>query len=122
MQEVEKLCGLQCTAQEIADWFHVSVDTLDRRMREERHVGFAEFFATYRTSGKIALRRTMFRLAESNAAMCIFLAKNHLGMVDKIETDITTKGQSLNDLTDAELVGIIQGGRSGGTATPAQSA
>jgi hypothetical protein len=96
LTEAEKLCALQCTAQEIADWFHVSVDTLDKRIREQRGVGFSDFFATHRTNGKIALRRMMFKLAQQNATMCIFLAKNHLGMVDKLETDVTTKGESIN--------------------------
>ena len=124
LTEAEKLCALQCTAQEIADWFHISVDTLERRIREERKVGFADFFNTHRTAGKIALRRMMFKLAQQNATMCIFLAKNHLGMVDRIETDVTTKGQSIvpQELSDAELVQVIQGGRSGGTAAPTPGA
>ena len=77
---------MQCSAQEVADWFHVSVDTLDRRLHEEYKCGFAEFFARHRTKGKMAIRRNLFQLSSHNATAAIFLAKNHLGMTDKLET------------------------------------
>jgi len=44
-KEAEKLCVLQCSELEIADWFHISVDTLARRLKEERHQSFKGFFA-----------------------------------------------------------------------------
>ncbi|MCK4793831.1 MAG: hypothetical protein KAV87_59430 [Desulfobacteraceae bacterium] len=81
-KEAEKLCALQCSEVEIADWFHVSVDTLVRRLREEKQASFAEFFTLYRVSGKIALRRNLFRLSEKYPQAAIFLAKNWLGMKD----------------------------------------
>ena len=79
---------MQCSAQEIADWFHVSPDTLDRRLREERGMGFAEFFAKHRTQGKIAVRRNLFQLSAHNAHAAVFLAKNWLGMTEKQETTV----------------------------------
>ena len=86
-KEVEKLCHLQCSEIEIADWFHISTDTLDRRLKEEKGVSFAVFFETHRVSGKIALRRNLFKLSEKYPQAAIFLAKNWLGMSDmqKIE-------------------------------------
>jgi len=93
--EAEKLCHLQCTEQEMADWFHVSVSTLDRRIREERHQRFEEFFAKHRVQGKITLRRNLFKLSESSAAAAIFLAKNWLGMVDRQDHDVTSGGKPL---------------------------
>ena len=84
-KEAEKLCALQCSELEIADWFHISVDTLARRLKEEKNQSFAEFFTVHRVQGKIALRRNLFKLSEKYPQAAIFLAKNWLGMVDKTE-------------------------------------
>ena len=84
-KEAEKLCALQCSELEIADWFFVSVDTLARRLREEKQASFAEFFALYRVGGKIALRRNMFKMSAESPTMALFLAKNWLGMKDSHE-------------------------------------
>lgn len=84
-KEAEKLCSLQCTQKEIADWFHISVDTLDRRLRQEQHMTFADFFQKNRVAGLISLRRNMFQMSQRSAAMAIFLGKNWLGMKDSME-------------------------------------
>ena len=84
-KEAERLCAIQCSEVEIADWFHVSVDTLARRLRDEKSVSFKEFFCLYRVQGKIALRRNMFKMSEKSPQMAIFLAKNWLDMADKQE-------------------------------------
>ena len=79
---VKKLCALQCTAQEIADFNDCSVDTLDRRLREEYKLGFADFFKKHNSGGKISLRRNQFKLSEKNATMAIWLGKQYLGQSD----------------------------------------
>lgn len=84
-KEAEKLCYIQCSEEEIADWFHVSVDTLARRLKEDKDQSFKEFFELHRVGGKIALRRNMFKMAEKHPSMAIFLAKNWLGMKDSQE-------------------------------------
>ena len=76
---LKKLCGIQCTAEEIATFFGVSADTIDRRLREKYKIGFAEFFKKNNSQGKISLRRNQFALAKKSAAMAIFLGKNYLG-------------------------------------------
>lgn len=81
-KEAEKLCQLQCSQLEIADWFHVSTDTLSRRLKEEKDMSFAGFFSLHRVQGKIALRRNLFKLSERYPQAAIFLAKNWLGMKD----------------------------------------
>ena len=83
--EAEKLCHLQCSEQEIADWFHCSVDTIERRLLQEKGCTFAEFFTKHRIQGKIALRRNLFKLSEKDSRAAIFLAKNWLGMADRQE-------------------------------------
>ena len=90
-KEAEKLCSIQCSELEIADWFYVSVDTLSRRLKEEKNASFAEFFTLHRVKGKIALRRNLFKLSERYPQAAIFLAKNWLGMSDKQELEHSTK-------------------------------
>jgi len=101
-KEAEKLCVLQCSELEIADWFHVSVDTLARRLRDEKDTSFKEFFTSNRVGGKIALRRNLFKLSEKHPAAAIFLAKNWLGMRDTQE--ITGAGGGPILITEIEVV------------------
>lgn len=85
----KKLCGLQCTLNEIASFFNCSIDTIERWCKRELKMNFADAFKKYSSSGKISLRRWQFKMAEHNCAMAIFLGKNWLGQTDKIEQTIT---------------------------------
>ncbi len=114
-KEAEKLCYLQCSETEISDWFHVSVDTLARRLKDEKGLSFKEFFELNRVQGKIALRRNLFKLSEKHPAAAIFMAKNWLGMTDShevtgaggepIKTEIIVSSQTAKNLTQAILNG-----------------
>ena len=85
----EKLCGLQCTLDEIADFFDCSPDTIERWCKREYKRGFAEVFKQKRGKGKIALRRMQWQSAEDgNVTMQIFLGKQFLGQSDKIEANV----------------------------------
>ena len=106
-KEAEKLCALQCSEVEIADWFHISVDTLARRLKEEKDASFKEFFTLYRVQGKIALRRNMFKMSEKSPQMAIFLAKNWLDMEDKQEVEHSGYIDKAEDLSDEALADII---------------
>ena len=87
-EEFESLCGLQCTLEEIAGFFHCSEDTIERwvsdtyKDEDGKRLTFAEVFRQKRGIGKISLRRHQFRLAQRNAAMAIFLGKQYLGQTD----------------------------------------
>lgn len=87
--QFEKLCGLQCTEIEIAGFFNCSVDTVERWCKKEYKESFAEVFNKKRVAGKISLRRSQFRMAESNATMAIWLGKQYLGQTDTQEKTIT---------------------------------
>lgn len=78
--EVIKLCNIQATAEEICYVLGISEDTLDRRLKEKYNMGYAEFYKRHSAVGKISLRRNMFKMAETNATMAIWLSKQHLGM------------------------------------------
>ncbi len=84
--EFDKLCTLQCTEQEIADWFEMTRDTLEARIKETYSVSFSTKFAQKRGRGKIALRRMQMQTAENgNPTMQIWLGKQYLKQSDKME-------------------------------------
>ena len=80
LAELEKLCSLQCTDEEIASFFAVSVRTIERRKKKP---AFAEAIERGRAKGRLSLRRILFSQAgNGNIASAIFLAKNLLGYKD----------------------------------------
>lgn len=84
----ENLCAIQCSRDEVCDFFRITDKTLGVFCKETYGKTFSAVFAQKRTAGKISLRRNMFRLSETNAAVSIFMAKNWLGMRDvPIEED-----------------------------------
>lgn len=95
----EKLCDLQCTIEDLADFFSCSHDTIQRWCMAEYGESFACIHKKHMAKGKASLRRNMFRLSEKNATMAIFLAKNWLGMTDNVEVKADTSlMQSLLDV------------------------
>jgi len=78
----EGLCGLQCTRQEVCQFFNISDKTLDKWCKETYKKSFSAIFAEKRVAGKVSLRRNMFALSKTSASMSIFMAKNWLGMRD----------------------------------------
>lgn len=89
-QEFDKLCSMQCTATEIASWFDCSVDTVENRVKEAKGVKFSEYYKQKKELGFISLRRAQFQTAlNGNVTMQIFLGKQYLAQVDKVETGIS---------------------------------
>lgn len=78
-EQFEKLCGLQCTEEEIAGWFKCSVDTINRWTVKTYNQTFAEVYKKFSSDGKTSLRRYQFKLAQTNASMAIWLGKQYLG-------------------------------------------
>lgn len=82
-EEFDKLCAMQCTLPEIANWFGCSEDTIERRCKEEKKLKFAEYFNKKRVGGKVALRRAQFQSAtKGNSSLLIWLGKQYLGQKD----------------------------------------
>jgi hypothetical protein len=96
---LEKLAGLQCTQEEAAAWFGVSLATIKRRLREDKYRAVWE---NGLGKGRISLRRHQFRQAEKSPAMAIFLGKQYLGQVDRKELEVGNPGDFEN-LTDGQL-------------------
>ena len=96
----EKLCGLFCTLTDIAAFFNVSEDTVERWCKRTYHVGFAEIYKKLSAAGRTSLRRWQFQAAErGNTSLLIFLGKNYLGQADVLKTETDADGK-LADLID----------------------
>ena len=96
---VEKLAGMQCTQEEIANFLELSVRTL------QRDETFCRIYKKGMDTGKMSLRRTQFKLAEKSASMAIFLGKQYLGQKDKVEyTDDGIEAINKNIVNIAELI------------------
>lgn len=91
IKQFENLCGLQCTKEEICAFFGITDKTLDRWCKDTYEAGFSDVFRQKRGKGKIALRRSQFRLAEKNANMAIWLGKQYLEQTDSGKIDVQIK-------------------------------
>ena len=81
-EELEKLCAMQCTDQEIAAFLGVSTRTIERRRKVQ---SFREAMECGKAKGRISVRRNLFHLArKGNLGANIFLAKNLLGYKDVV--------------------------------------
>ena len=108
--ELEKLCGMQCTDEEIAAWFGVCTRTIERL---RKNPNFRESMDQSKAKGRVSVRRALFRLAASgNIAAAIFLAKNVLGYRDVVRNEQTgpnggpisiEQRPDLSQLTDEEI-------------------
>jgi hypothetical protein len=77
---LERLYLLQCTDEELASYFGVTVRTIERRRQRP---AFAAAMERGRAKGRLSVRRSLFaQAANGNTAASIFLAKNLLGYRD----------------------------------------
>lgn len=94
-EQFERLCGLQCTLEEIAGFFKCSEDTIERWCKREYKENFADVYKKYSKDGKISLRRAQMKAALSgNATLLVWLGKQYLGQTDNA---------SIADNRDVEL-------------------
>ena len=78
--ELEKLCALNCTDEEVAAWFNVSTRTIETRGKQAQ---FAAVMRRGRAKGRISVRRAQMRLLEAgNSTMGVWLGKQLLGQRD----------------------------------------
>jgi len=90
--ELEKLCSLQCSNEELAAFFNVSIRTIENRRKQPK---FAEAMARGKSKGKISARRSQMRLLEGgNATMGIWLGKQLLGQRDVQNVEASGPGGS----------------------------
>lgn len=100
----EGLCNLQCTEEEICGFLNVTDKTLVKWCKKTYGLGFSDTFKKYSQGGKVSLRRSQFRMAETNSTMAIWLGKQYLGQrdnpeesLDQEDTESYFKEAGLND-------------------------
>ena len=87
LAELEKLCSLQCTDEELAAWFNVTTRTIERKRKNAK---FAEVMNRGKAKGRISIRRMQMKLLEQgNATMGVWLGKNILGQVDEVRHELS---------------------------------
>ena len=85
--ELEKLCSLQCTHEEIAAWFNCSVRTIETYAKKPE---FSEVMTRGRARGRISVRRAQMKLLEAgNATMGVWLGKQFLGQRDVTPVELS---------------------------------
>lgn len=105
IEELEKLCELQCTQAEIASWFGVTVravemrradtNTYERKLDggETLQLTFKEIMDRGYARGRISVRRQQMKLLQDgNATMGVWLGKQILGQTDKVDTTLSAPG------------------------------
>src|SRR5579871_5971097 len=74
--ELEKLCSLNCTDEEIAAFFGVTTRTIENRRKRPK---FADAMRRGKAKGRIRVRRAQMKLSQSgNAAMGVWHGKHLL--------------------------------------------
>lgn len=103
-KQFENLCGMQCTQQEICDWFDVCEETLNSWCKRTYKKGFSEVFRQKRGKGKVSLRRNQWKMSETSSAMAIWLGKQYLDQ--KEHTEVKTADPA----AFAALINALKGG------------
>jgi Zn-dependent peptidase ImmA (M78 family) len=95
--QFDKLISFFCTIEEIASFFKVSIDTVERRLFDRHNAKFAEYSSKVRDLGKIKLRKKQWDIAMSgNSSLLIWLGKQYLGQSDKQETKLDSSKIDIN--------------------------
>ena len=104
LEELQKLCRLNCTMPEISAYFNIPLRTLEDRYTNDMDVRNA--IDKGRNEGKLSLRRKQIQIMDetNNTAMAIWLGKQLLGQRDK--HDVITEDKATSILTEA--LDIIQ--------------
>jgi hypothetical protein len=108
--QVDALCKIQCTQDEIASVVGCHRDTLDDRCVLEHDITFSKYFKAKSLKGCASLRHRQFQAANlGNVPMLIHLGKNILDQKDKKELSGSVDlRKPASDLTDDELARIIE--------------
>ena len=99
LEELQKLCTLNCTMPEIASFFNIPLITLEDRFKNDTDVRTA--IENGRNKGKLSVRRKQLQIMDetNNATMAIWLGKQLLGQRDK--HDIVTEDKGETKLSEA---------------------
>ena len=101
LEQVRKLAALQCTDDEIAAFFDVSVRTIERRRKDSDE--FNDAVMQGKLLGRVSLRRRQYEAAlGGNVAMLIWLGKNILGQAERVDRRVVDR-----DGNDVQTHGVL---------------
>lgn len=106
--QFDKLCGLQCTLNEISSYFECSPDTIERACMKAQALPFADYFAQKSGKKKVSLRRALWRMAFDKTepatvrrSLLWNLGEQYLGFSRKQEIRI-------EDLSEDDLARVVR--------------
>lgn len=103
-ETLNELCNIHCTGEECAAILKMDYDTLNRRLKEEGHGGFTDYFKRNSSDGRASLRRKQISVAlEGNPTMLIWMGKQQLNQAEKVEQSINAK------VFSADNVDVLEG-------------
>lgn len=95
-KQIEGMCEIHCTGEEIAGVLDIDYDTLNARVKDKYTVGFSDYYKRHQGKGKASLRRLQWEAAETgNTTMLVWLGKNVLDQTDKQEVSATIKNTTV---------------------------
>lgn len=104
-QQFIDLCKIQCTISEIANFFHISIDELDKQCHKAFGISAHYAQKEFGSEGKISLRRSQFKTAveKNNPIMQIWLGKNYLDQCEDPakRAQEEQKQETLNNIIEA---------------------
>ena len=107
-KQVEKMCLIQCTGEEIAGILDIDYDTLQRACKRDHKVKLAEWIKAKGAGGKVSLRKMQYDNAKNgNTTMQIWLGKNWLGQKDKSDEEIAIDKENTLAQAMRELAGNL---------------
>lgn len=109
-EQIEGLCAIFCTLEEISAVTKLSQDTIERACVRDKSMNFAEFFKRHSATGRHSLRRQQFKLAEEgDRVMLIWLGKQHLGQRDSFPEEKSDSGMDKIAQAMAKLAEELKG-------------
>ena len=106
--QLEKLCSIQCTDEDLAGIFGVTTRTLENKRKKPE---YAEAMRRGRAKGRLSVRREQFKLLErGNPSIAIWLGKQYLGQRDVTPIELSgpdgkelkISWEAINAILDAE--------------------
>jgi hypothetical protein len=105
-EEIEKLCKIDCTGEEIAAFIDCDYDTLQTACKRINKIPISEYIKIKRGAGNVSLRRRQFKTAmEGNTTMLIWLGKQRLGQTDKQVIE-STNSHNISFVLSAEDIDL----------------
>ena len=90
VEQLKKLCGIQCTKRELCSIFNCSDETIERRIEESTGMGWTAFYEKHKGDGLVSLRRKQLEVAlAGNPTLLIWLGKQFLNQKDQSKVEQT---------------------------------